>query len=127
MGAEIVHDDDVAFLERRAENPLNIGSEDLRVGRTSDGHTRRRAIQADGRDHGGGPPVTARRGGMNPFATLCAPTQAGHVGLGTAFVDEDEPRQGLVEERLAPFDPMLARPPDLGTPMLAGPEGLFYD
>jgi hypothetical protein len=48
--------------------------------------------------------------------------QAGHVGFGPGFVEEDQ--AGRVEGRLL-ADPPAAGLPDVGTVLLAGPESLF--
>jgi hypothetical protein len=59
---------------------------------------------------------------MYPAAPLRPPAQAGHVGLGPAFVDEDQPRR--VEPALKP-PPLLACLQDIGAVLLAGTERLF--
>lgn len=66
--------------------------------------------------------MTARSGGMYPAAALRPPSQAGHVGLGSAFVDKDETRR--VQSALEPA-PLLTGLQDLGAVLLAGTERLF--
>lgn len=66
--------------------------------------------------------MAAGSGGMYPVAPLCPPAQTGHVGLGPAFVDEDESRR--VEPALEPA-PLLAGLQDVGAVLLAGTERLF--
>lgn len=125
MEGDVVEDDDVAGLQFRRELGFDIGLE------TSSVHW---CVDDPGRDHG----VAAQAGdeGLRlPAAERCMRAialslrrPAGALGqpcVGRSFVDEDEPRQGFVEEWLARSGPMLARLPDLGTPMLAGPERLF--
>lgn len=74
---------------------------------------------------------------------LCLPAAEGRIGavafalgrpsgslgepcVGRGLVDEDETRQSLVEEGLAPFDPVFARVPDVGSLLLfAGLKRLF--
>lgn len=62
------------------------------------------------------------RSGMHAAAPLCPPAQAGHVGLGPAFIDEDKSRR--VEPALEP-PPLLAGLQDIGAVLLAGAERLF--
>ena len=59
---------------------------------------------------------------MYPATALRSPSQAGHVGLGTAFVDKDEMRR--VQSALEPA-PLLAGLQDIGTVLLAGAKRLF--
>lgn len=59
---------------------------------------------------------------MDPAAPLRPSAQAGHVGLGPAFINENEPRR--VEPALEPT-PFLARLQDVGAVLLAGAERLF--
>ena len=66
--------------------------------------------------------MAAGCGGMYPAAPLRPPPQAGHVGLGTAFVDEDETRR--IQSALEPA-PLLAGLQDIGAVLLAGAERLF--
>jgi hypothetical protein len=50
------------------------------------------------------------------------PTQAGHVGLGRRFVDEDEPAGG---ELTLPRSPLLPRDRDIGPVLFGCMESLF--
>ena len=59
---------------------------------------------------------------MYPAAALRPPAQTGHVGLGPAFVDEDETRR--VQSSLEPA-PLPAGLQDIGAVLLAGAERLF--
>ena len=59
---------------------------------------------------------------MDPLALGGAPAQAGQIGLGARFVQEDQ--AGRVEAGL-PVAPGPARPRDLRMVLLAGPECLF--
>ena len=60
--------------------------------------------------------------GMHALSSRSAPSQAGEVGLGAGFVQKDQP--GRIEAELAP-PPRPARPRDVGTVLLAGPQRLF--
>ena len=61
-------------------------------------------------------------GGMYAAAPQRAPAQPGHVGLGSAFIDEYKPRR--VQSTLEP-PPLLACLQDIGAVLLAGAERLF--
>ena len=60
--------------------------------------------------------------GMDSFALECPATEAGHVGLGARFIQEDQP--GRVKARL-PLPPEPPRPGDVRAVLLAGAERLF--
>jgi hypothetical protein len=59
---------------------------------------------------------------VNPLTLERPAASAGQVGLGTRFIQKDQP--GRVKARL-PLAPQLARPGDIGTVLLAGAECLF--
>ena len=90
MAAEIVHDDDVAWLENRNELLFDIGAEALAIDR---------AVE----DARGGEPITAQRaeeGHRAPVAVWCkAPqpgalrspsAQRGHAGRDPSLIEEDQ-------------------------------------
>ena len=120
--SKIVHDDDVARLERRDEDLLDIGKEGLAV----DG-----AIQHEGR----GDRVVSQRGekrqrlpmavrdlGDEWLAAAAPAARAGHVGFGAGLVDKNKTRwvnPGLV------FFPAEAAPGDVGAVLLGGEQGFF--
>jgi len=54
------------------------------------------------------------------------PGALGQSGVGRRLVDEDQARQGLVEEMPAPLDPQMARLTDVGALLLAGLKTFFY-
>jgi hypothetical protein len=59
---------------------------------------------------------------MYPLASLRPPTQPGQIGLGTGFIQKNQP--GRVERRLLAA-PVPARPENVGPVLFAGPERLF--
>lgn len=59
---------------------------------------------------------------MHSLAFERAPAQAGQVGLGTRFIQKDQP--GRVKARL-PLAPEPTRPRDVRTVLFAGAESLF--
>lgn len=119
---EVVHDDEVARPEGGTEDFGNVGAEDFGVGRSGDAHASCGAVQANGGDHGGGLPMAAGGAGVTANAARGAPAQAGHVRLGTTFIEEDEPRR--IEAALPP-PPLPARPGDVGPVLFTGAECLF--
>jgi hypothetical protein len=72
----------LARPELRAQHLFQIGEKDIAIGRGFDGHGRHPTTQADGAQHGEGPPVTGRAL-RNALATQPAPIAAGH----TAYKD----------------------------------------
>ena len=122
MWPKVVHHHHVSWAQRRTEDFPNVGLEDLCVGGAINGHAGRRAVQSDGTDHGGGLPVTVRSAGMDTCSFGSPAAQAGQVGLGTRFIQKDQP--GRVKTGL-PAPPEAARPGDVGTVLLTGTECLF--
>jgi len=59
---------------------------------------------------------------MRSLAPLGPPAQPGHIGLGTGFIQKNQP--GRVERRLLPA-PVPARPDNVGPVLFAGTESLF--
>ena len=68
MTAEIVDDDDVAGLERRHQNLLDIGQEAFTVDRPIDHARRIDAVAAQRGEEGQRPPAAMRRFGDQPLA-----------------------------------------------------------
>ena len=122
VGAEIVHDDDVAGPERGDENLLDIEAEALAVDRPVDEPGRVDAVMAQRGQEGHGLPVAVRHLGLEPLAARRPAPERRHVGLGPGLVDEDQAGR---------IDPVLIlrplRPPsrDVGTIPLAGDQRLF--
>jgi len=106
MRAEIVHDDDVARLERWHQHLLDIGTEALTVDWPVDDARRGDAVVPECGEECHRPPVAVRD--LSPErGTASPPTMsAGHVGLGPGLVDKDE--TGRIDFRLVPLPPGAA-------------------
>ena len=90
MAAEIVHDDDVARLQGRDEELLDIGEEAATVDRAIDDARRIDAIGAERGEKGQCAPMAVRHLGNEAFASSAAPVGACHIGLHPRLIDEDE-------------------------------------
>jgi hypothetical protein len=123
MWGKVVHDDHIAFSERRAEHPAHVFAEDLRIGGALNGHAGGGTIETDRGDHGGRVPVSLGALGMDPLAPGSTAAQPGHVGLCARLVDKDQPRG--IEAPLPP-PPCPARPRDVRAVLLARAERLFF-
>ena len=88
--AQIVHDDDVAWLQCRRENLLDIGEETLAVDRPVEHEGRRDLVASQGGEEGHGFPMPMRRLGDRRRAAFVPAVRARHIGLGPGLVDEDE-------------------------------------
>ncbi len=119
---QIVHDDDVAPLERGNQDLLDIGKEGLAV----DGaiqHARRgnRVLPQRGEKRQR-LPVAVRNLGDERLAAATPAAGAGHVRFGPGFVNEN--KAGGINPRLV-FFPAEAAPGDIGTVLLGGEQGFF--
>jgi len=90
VAAEIVHDDDVARLQLRNENLLNVGAEAFAVDWTVEQARRGEAIAAQGANEGQRPPMTVWREAPDPLALGAPSVQWSHVGLDPGLVDENQ-------------------------------------
>jgi len=122
MRAEIVHDDDVARLQGRDENLVDVEAEALAVDRSLEQPWRLDPIVAQGGEEGHGRPATMRHLGWQALAERPPAAQRSHVGLGPGFVDEDEP--GRIDATLV-GGPLLAPPRYVRAIALAGDQRLF--
>ena len=122
VAAEIVHDDDVAGLERRDENLLDIGEEAFAVDRPVDDAGCVDAVAAQGGEEGQRPPAAMRHLGDQPLAAGRPAVAARHVGLGPGLVDEDQARRIKPALILLPLRPP---PCDVGPVLLAGVQAFF--
>jgi len=122
MRGEVIHDDHISGVQRRAQDLADIGPENLRICGPLDGHAGGGTVQADRADHGRGLPMALRTWGVDPLTPQGAPAQAGQIGFGTRFVQENQ--FGRVQTAL-PTPPGAARPRNVRTVLLAGMECLF--
>jgi len=122
VGAEIVHHDNVAGLQCRHENLLDVGKKGVTVDGTVEHEGRRNFVVAKRGEKGQRFPVTVRDFGDERLAAPVPAARARHVGFGPGLVDEDEAsgiNQGLV------FFPTHAASRDVGTVLLGGVQGFF--
>src|SRR5215208_5561404 len=122
VGAEIVHDDDVAGSQRRDEHLVDVEAEALAVDRAIDQPWRLDAIVTKGSEEGHGRPASMWHLGHEALAIAAPSAQRRHVGLGPGLVDEDE--TAWIDPILVGL-PLLAAPRHVGTIALAGDQRLF--
>src|SRR5215475_5008797 len=90
MAAEIVHDDDVTFAQRRHEHPFDVGSKALAVDRPFKKPRRINPVEAQCSQKGCRLPAPMRDLSYQSLAARCPSAQRAHVGLGPGLVDEDQ-------------------------------------
>ena len=122
VGAEIVHHDNVAWLQCRRQNLLDIGEETLAIDRPVEHEGRRDLVATQGGEEGHGFPMPMRRLGDERRAALVPAVHARHVGFGPGLVEEDE--APWIEPRLD-FLPQGAAAGDVRTILLAGEQRFF--
>lgn len=120
--AEIIHDDDVAFLERRNKDGLDIDAEGLAVDGAVEHPRRRDAVISEGGDECHRVPVTEGNGSVESLTFRTPAAQGSHVCLGPGFVNEDQP--GWVDAGLTRF-PSLAFTCHIRAITFAGDCGFF--
>ena len=123
MGAaKIVHDDDVAGIERRSQHLLDVG-EESGTGHRPVQHARyRHAAQPQTGNEGRGLPVPVRDGGTTPLAFGRSAVAPRHLGRGAGLIDEDQALRLKVD---LPFEPRLPLCVDPRALLLGGVRGLF--
>ena len=122
VGAEIVHDDDIAWTQCRDQDLLDIDQKALTIDRPLDQPGRLDPVVAERRQKGHGVPVAERGLARQALASWRPSPQGRHVGLGPGLVDEDQARR--VDTRLK-FQPLRPTPGDVGAVLLAGDQRLF--
>ena len=90
MAAEIVHDDDVAWLEDRDELLFDVGAEAFAVDRAVEDARRGEPIAAQCAEEGHRAPVAVRRKARQPGALRSPSAQRGHAGRDPGLVEEDQ-------------------------------------
>ena len=90
VAAEIVHDDDVAWLKLRDENLLNIGAEAFAVDGTVEQARCSEAVAAQGAKEGQRLPMAVWREAPHPLAFWAPSAQWGHIGLDPGLVDKNQ-------------------------------------
>ena len=122
VATEIVHDYDVAGLQRRYEELLDIGFEAFAVDRSIKDARRVDPVVPQGRKECEGLPMPVRR--LSAQALPFRPPAVGtdHIGLGPSLIDEDE--AGGINLSLMPF-PACPSARDVGPVLLAGQQRFF--
>jgi hypothetical protein len=122
MSRQIVHDDEIARIERWHQHLFDIGQEGIAVHRAVEDHGRGQAAQPQRSGEGGCLPVAVRHGRAAALPPFGAASEPGHLGGRTGLVDED---QALgVEIRLL-VEPRPAPRGDVGPFLLAGVRRFF--
>ncbi len=122
---EVVEDDDVALAELRRELGLDPDVEGGAVHRAVEQPRGDQPVVAQAGDEGLGALVAQRRMVAHPRAAPRPAAGPRHVGLGAAFVDEDQPVRLLAHPRLTQLGPFGARRAHVGALPLAGDQRLF--
>jgi hypothetical protein len=122
MGAEIIHHDNVAGLERWHQQLRDIGTEAFAVDRPIDDAGCCDPVVPKCSEEGHRPPVTV--GDLSPERNAPPPPAmgAGHVGLRPGLIDEDE--TGRIDFRLVSSPPGTAAR-DVRTILLGREHGFF--
>jgi len=122
VAAEIIHDDDVARLQRREEKLLDIEAEALAIDWTIYDARGIDPVATQCRQKGHGLPVSERNLGTQPLTASAPSSQGSHVGFGPGFVNEDK------AFRVYPAlicSPLLPAPGYLWPVLLAGHKAFF--
>ena len=90
VGAEVVGDDNIARLEGRQEQLLDIGQEALAVDWAVEDARSCKSVAAQGGQESHGAPVPMGCKAPQAFILWSPSAQWGHVGLDPGLVDEDE-------------------------------------
>jgi hypothetical protein len=122
VDADVVHEHDVALLQRRSETLFGIGLEHLAGHRSFEHEGRGDAIMAQGGDESDGLPVAVRHFLDQPFALRCSPVEAGNRRRNAGFIDEDKPLR--IEPWLL-FLQTLTCGGDVRPVLLGGPQTFF--
>jgi hypothetical protein len=114
--------DDIARLQRRHQNLLDIGQEQFSIDCAIDDEWSGQAVAAQRADKGGRLPMSMRNGSNQAMTTFCPAIAPGHVGLHPGFINENEFRWSQLWLLLAPFGACLG---NVLTRLLGSVEGLF--
>jgi hypothetical protein len=122
VGAEIIHDDDVAGFQVGDELLLHIGAEAFTVDRAVEDAWSGKPVAAERAEKGQRAPVAMRGEAAQALAFWSPAAQRGHVGLDPSLVDEDQPPR--VEAGL-PRSPTLPSAGNVGAGLLKGEQRFF--
>ena len=122
VGAEIVHDDDVAQFQDGHELLFDIGVKTPAIDRSIEDTRCGEAVAAQCTEEGQCAPVAMRGGAAQALAFRPPASQRGHVGLDPCLVDKDQPTR--IEAAL-PGAPALTIAGDIGAGLLKGEQRFF--
>ena len=125
VAAQIVHDDDIAGLERGHEHLFDIDEKALAVDGSVEQPRGLDAVIAQCGDEGRGLPVPKRHLRLQPLAFGRPAAERRHIRFGPGLVDENQPA-GIDQSPI--FDPLQSAAGDIGAIPLTGDQRLFlYD
>ena len=122
VSGEVVQDDNVAWLQGRDQDLLDIGQEPAAGHGTIQHHRRGHAGQAQTADEGRRFPMPVRDAGSQTLATRGPAVPARHLGGGPGLVDEHQ--SARIEVELA-VEPGRASRYDIGSGLLVCVRRLF--
>lgn len=122
VASEVVHDDDVAGLERWGEDLLDINPEPLAVYRPVEKPGCLDPVVAQRGQKRHGLPTTIRHLGLEPLAAWRPAPERRHVGFRPSLIDEDQAGRG---NSVLILLPLAAPSRDVGTVLFAGEYGFF--
>ena len=125
VGGQVVHDDNVAFFQRRGELGFDIGFEDAPIHGRIDDERGGEGVATQPGDEGLRFPMPERGFGAQALALGASTAQARHFRGRPSLVEENQPMRFQAHLGL-PFSlPFLARLPNVGTIAFAGQQRFF--
>jgi len=122
MAGEIVHDDDVAWLEHRYQLLLDIGAKAFAIDWPVEDTGRSQPIVPQGTQECQRAPVAMWRKRPQTLSFWSPPPDRRHVGLDPGLIDEDQP---LGIEVLLQAPPSLSSAGNIGTSLFKGEQRFF--
>jgi hypothetical protein len=120
--SEVIQNHNLAGLELRAENLLQVSEKDIAIGGSFDHPSANPTGSTDGTQNSQRAPVACRNSFVHTLAAQRAPITPGHFCCYTAFVDENE---ALRIDLFAFFLPELSLRGDSLTLLFSGVERFF--
>ena len=122
VAAEVVQDDDIARLQGRDEDGLDIAAEDGAIDRPVDDPRRADPVVAQRGDEGERAPVAMRGLGLQALPARSPAPQRRHVGLDPGLVEKDQPARIDLRLMLLPASPSTR---DVRPVLLTRPQRFF--
>ena len=123
MGAEVVHHDDVALMQYRHENLLDVGLKGFAVDGAVEHQRRDDAGRAQACHESRRFPMSMRYAHAQSLTPRAAATAARHIRRCPGFVDEDEAFGIKIELAV---EPVLSALQDVRPILLCSVRGLFF-